>query len=226
MAALPSLVIFDCDGVLVDSEPVANRVVATALTALGWPMTPEQADHRFLGMSFPDMVPVIEAQLRITLPSTWRDSLLHQLMDEMATTVSAIPGAIAALDAVDALGIPWRIGSNSSHAEMRVKFARIGITARAAGRIHSFEDVARGKPAPDLFLAAAAAEGVAPASCLVIEDSVTGATAAAAAGMRCLGYVPHGHHPALAATGAHLFSDMYCLGALLRLPEPRPPAAK
>ncbi len=211
----PSLIIFDCDGVLVDSEPVSNRVVASELTRLGWAMTPEEADTRFLGMTFPDMVPVIEAQLQRTLPDSWRDDLIGELMNRMAEEVEPIPGALAALHGVSALGLPWRIASNSSHREMAVKFRRIGIEALAAGRIHSFEDVARGKPAPDLFLAAAAAEGIAPSATLVIEDSVTGARAAAAAGMACLGYAPHGDNPRLRETGAFLFDDMHTLPALI-----------
>ncbi len=217
------LVIFDCDGVLVDSEPVANRVVAAELTRLGWPMTPEEADQRFLGMSFPDMVPVIEAHLNRELAPAWRDHLVQTLMDEMAQSVEPIQGAIEVLHATTALGLPWRIASNSSHAEMNVKFRRIGIADLVRGRTHSFEDVPHGKPAPDLFLAAAAAENVPPAACLVIEDSVTGATAAAAAGMPCLGFSSHGPNPALAATGARLFHTMNELPSLItaRLKEGR-----
>lgn len=221
-ATRPHLIIFDCDGVLVDSEPVANRVVAVALTELGWPMTPEEADRLFLGMSFPSMVPVIEARIGRILPPDWGRGLQQTLMAAMATEVCAVPGALAALDGVTAMGLPWRIASNSSHAEMAVKFARIGIAARATGRTHSYQDVPNGKPAPDIYLAAAAAEGVAPADCLVIEDSITGARAAAAAGMPCLGFAPHGPHPALAATGAYLFDAMQDVPGIIaagRVPE-------
>jgi beta-phosphoglucomutase-like phosphatase (HAD superfamily) len=131
--------------------------------------------------------------------------------------VTAIDGAIEALDGVSALGLPWRIASNSSHEEMRVKFARIGLTERAAGRTHSHRDVGRGKPAPDLFLATAAAQGVLPAECVVIEDSTTGARAAAAAGMDCLAYVPHGDGAILRAVGAVPFRSMYNLPTLVGL---------
>ena len=133
----------------------------------------------------------------------------------LADEVTAINGALEALDGVTALGLPWRVASNSSHDEMRVKFARIGFTERVRGRVHSHRDVSRGKPAPDLFLATAAAEGVLPASCIVIEDSTTGARAAAAAGMDCLAYVPHGDGVALRAVGAVPFHSMYDLPGLL-----------
>jgi HAD superfamily hydrolase (TIGR01509 family) len=219
----PSLVIFDCDGVLVDSEPVSNRVVAQELTRLGWTMTSAEADTRFLGMTFPDMVPLIETQLGRKLPHSWRADLLRELMDRMAEEVEAVPGAIEALSAVTAIGLPWRIASNSSHIEMAVKFRRIGIADLALGRTHSFEDVARGKPAPDLFLAAAAAEGIPPAASLVIEDSVTGARAAAAAGMACLGYAPHGDNAALRETGAILFDSMHRLPGLIAAAIAGPP---
>ncbi|MCC6716626.1 MAG: HAD-IA family hydrolase [Acetobacteraceae bacterium] len=214
-AAPLRLVIYDCDGVLVDSEPVANRVVATELTALGWPMTPAEADGHFLGLTFSDMQPVIERHLRRPLSADWKQALVQKVIDAMARDATAIPGAIDALHATTALGLPWRIASNSSHEEMHVKFARLGIRDLVAGRVHSHRDVARGKPAPDLFLAAAAAQGVAPAHCLVIEDSVPGATAAAAAGMPCLGYAAHHDGARLRAIGAVPFGSMHDLPALL-----------
>lgn len=205
------LVIFDCDGVLVNSEPVANRVVAEMLTAEGWAMTPHEADRRFLGMSFPDMVPVVEAELGRTLAGGWEHRLVSAVMRALATESSPIPGAIEALHAVTALGLPWRIASNSSHGEMALKFSCIGVSDLVAGRLHSFEDVARGKPAPDLFLATAAAEGVAPEACVVIEDSSTGGRAAAAAGMMCLGFGGE----ALRSVGAFPFASMHDLPALI-----------
>ncbi len=208
------LVIFDCDGVLVDSEPVANRVVAAALTRLGWAMTPDEANDRFLGMSMTDMVTVIEARLG-KLPEGWAQGVVDTHVAALRLEVGPIPGAIAALHGVDALGLPWRVASNSSHEEMAVKFGRLGITELVAGRLHSHRDVARGKPAPDLFLAAAAAEGVAPVDCVVIEDSVPGATAAAAAGMDCLGYAPHSDGAALRAVGAVPFASMFDLPGLI-----------
>ena len=209
------LVIFDCDGVIADSEGIANRIMARVITGLGWPITTHDADRLFLGMTLSSITPMVEAHIRRTLSPGWADHVRDEFIEALGRELEPIPGAIAALDGVDALGLPWRIASNSTHEEMQVKFARIGITARVAGRTHSHRDVAQGKPAPDLFLATAAAEGVSPAECIVIEDSVTGATAARAAGMDCLAYVPHGGGGALAAVGAVPFRAMADLPSLI-----------
>ena len=209
------LVIFDCDGVLVDSEAIASRVVAEALTAEGWVMSTEQAQTLFLGMSLPDMLPLISRHMRRPLPASWPVELAGRLTETLAREAIAIPGAIDALHAVSAMGLPWRVASNSSHAEMRTKFAALGISTLVDGRLHSFEDVARGKPAPDLFLATAKAQGVTPDACVVIEDSARGARAAAAAGMDCLGYAAHTSHAELIAEGAAPFRSMFDLPELL-----------
>ncbi|MCW3473623.1 HAD family hydrolase [Limobrevibacterium gyesilva] len=209
------LVIFDCDGVIVDSEPVANRLVAEALTRLGWSMTPADADRHFLGMTLTDMVPVIEARLGQRLPDGWKQGLMSTMVDTLGREATAIAGAVEALRAVSALGLPWRVASNSSHEEMRAKFACLGISDLVAGRVHSHRDVGRGKPEPDLFLAAAAAEGIPPAACVVIEDSLPGARAAAAAAMDCLGYAPHSDGSHLRAAGAVPFRSMFDLPGLI-----------
>ncbi len=209
------LVIFDCDGVLVDSEPVSNRVVAAELTALGWPMAPEEADRQFLGMTLTDMVPVIEHRLGRTVPPGWKQALMQRLVDALEREAEPVAGALDALAGVSALGLPWRVASNSSHEEMHAKFARVGILSIVSGRLHSHRDVGRGKPAPDLFLAAAAAEGVAPDACVVIEDSQVGVRAASAAGMDCLGYAPHSDGAALRALGAVPFHSMFDVPGLV-----------
>ncbi len=210
------LVIFDCDGVIVDSEPVSNRIIAEDLTAQGWPMRTEDATRLFLGATLPDMVPTIETRLGKTLPATWQADLTVRIVAALAVEATPIPGAVEALQALSAMGVPWRVASNSSHAEMRAKFARLGIRGLVDGRVHSHTDVARGKPAPDLFLAAAAAAGVNPAECLVIEDSVPGVRAAMAAGMDCLGFAPRSDGAVLRAEGAVPFQAM---GELPRLVE-------
>ncbi len=213
------LVIFDCDGVLIDSEPLCDRVVATELTELGWPMTPSECHHRFVGMSFYDMQPLIEAQLDRSLSATWVDNLVARLTAVLRTESRPVPGAAEALAAVAALHLPYRIASNSSHTEMDAKFACAGLAELVAGRLHSAVDIiaggGRGKPAPDIFLAAAAAEGVASEQCLVIEDSLLGVRGAIAAGMECLGFSPSGDNPALRTSGAALFHSMFDLPALL-----------
>lgn len=221
MRAAPlRLVIFDCDGVLIDSEPLCDRVVAAELTGLGWPMTAAECHARFIGMSFYDMQPIVEAALGRALDATWVDGLVTRLIAVLTNEVELVPGAREALYAVTELGLPWRIASNSSHSEMAAKFARTGLMDLVAGRLHSAMDViaigGRGKPAPDLFLAAAAAQGVDPAHCMVIEDSLPGVRGAIAAGMECLGFSPSGDGAALVAAGATLFHRMPDLGLLLR----------
>ena len=214
------MVIFDCDGVLIDSEALCNRVVATILTNTGWPMTPEECEHLFIGMSFYAMQPIIETHIGRSLGATWVDTVVEQVTDAMTHEVEPMPGAREALEAVTELGLPWRIASNSSHQEMDAKFGRAGWRDLVADRLHSSVDVivlgGAGKPAPDVFLAAASAEGIEPAHCIVIEDSVHGASAARAAGMDCLGLVPHGDGANLRAAGAIPFRSMHDLPALLR----------
>jgi HAD superfamily hydrolase (TIGR01509 family) len=201
--------------VLINSEPVVNRVVAAELNRLGWRITPEECCRRFLGLDLDTMVPLIEATLGRPLPAAWQDSLTSDIVAALRLESPMIPGARSALDRVTALGIPWRVASNSSHDEMVAKFAANGLLHLTSGRTHSFRDVPRGKPAPDLFLAAAAAEGVAPPECLVVEDSVAGVTGAIAAGMTCLGYSSKGDGLALSAAGAIPFHDMTLLPDLI-----------
>ena len=201
---------------LIDSEPVVNRVVAAELTHLGWAVTPEECRRRFLGLDLPTMIPLIEASLGRPLPPSWHGSVTTEIIAALRTKAPMVPGARTALDRISALGLPWRVASNSSHEEMTVKFAANGILHLTTGRTHSYRDVPRGKPAPDLFLAAATAEGVAPSDCLVIEDSVPGVTGAIAAGMTCLGYSPQGDGLALTAAGAIPFHDMTILPDLIR----------
>lgn len=179
-------------------------------------MTADEAYQRFLGLDLNAMVPLIEATLGHSLPTGWLDRITARIVDGLHTDAPMVPCAHEALEAVDAMGLPWRIASNSSHAEMRAKFAANNLLEVVAGRLHSFTDVPHGKPAPDLFLAAARAQGVPPAACLVVEDSIPGVTGAIAAGMRCLGLSRHGDGRDLAAAGATIFRDMRDLPELLR----------
>lgn len=214
------LIIFDCDGVLIDSEGLCNRVVAEILTAHGWPMTPNECEHLFIGMSFYAMQPVIERHIGRALGAGWVDGVVGIVTAAMEREVEPMPGARQALEAVTALGLPWRIASNSSHTEMDAKFGRAGWMHLVAGRTHSAVDVialgGAGKPAPDVYLAAAAKQPAAPAHCLVIEDSVHGIAAARAAGMDCLALVRRGGGAAERAAGGVPFRSMCDLPELLR----------
>lgn len=202
MSKRPALIIFDCDGVLIDSEGPASAVCAVAVMELGWTMTSEEALRTFMGMRIADMPAIIERHTGRAVPGGWVDDMRGRLIAALDTQSALIPGAREAVEDVVAAGLPYRVASNSSHDEMTVKFARTGLTALMAGRMHSARDVGVGKPAPDVFLAAALAEGVDPADCLVIEDSVLGVRAAVAAGMPVLGLDLHGDGAALAAAGA------------------------
>jgi HAD superfamily hydrolase (TIGR01509 family) len=217
MTPLPlRLVIFDCDGVLVDSEGPSSRLVAAEVTALGWPITADDSRSLFIGRRLSDIPAIIEPQLGHPVPPGWVGQLRDRLIALLAAEVEVMPGAHAVLAATTALGLPFRVASNSSHEEMAVKFERTKLTALVTGLTHSARDVAAGKPAPDVFLAAAAAAGVAPGACLVIEDSVPGALAARAAGMACIGLAPHGDDPALRAAGAVLIRSLSELPTILR----------
>jgi HAD superfamily hydrolase (TIGR01509 family) len=216
----PRLVIFDCDGVLIDSESLSNRVLAQMLTEDGWPMTEEESDRRFIGLSFYDVQPIAEAHLGRSLGIDWLDRIVARVTEVMSRDAVPVPGAREALEAVTALALPWRIASNSSHTEIAAKFGRCGWADLVDGLVHSAVDAiavgGAGKPAPDVFLAAAAAAGVAPEHCLVVEDSVAGATAARAAGMDCLALIRHGDGAAMRVAGAVPFASMHDLPALLR----------
>ncbi len=212
-------ILFDCDGVLADSEAIANALVADDLTARGWVMTRHEAEHRFLGLSLPQMLPMIEAELG-RMPAGWAENLSDRITEAMAREVIAIEGALEAVAAVRATGLGHAVGSNSSRAELVAKLGRLGLAETFAGRVVSYQDVASGKPAPDIWLRCASLVGAEPARCVVVEDSLAGVRAARAAGMRVLGYAPAdtsggGTAERLAAAGALPFARMAELPGLI-----------
>ena len=214
--ALPlRLVIFDCDGVLVDSEAPSNRVVAEEVSKLGWAMTEAESMRLFVGFTLEQIAPLVAARIGRAVPDEWVEALRQRIIAVLSREVALVPGVREAIAAAEGFGLACRVASNSSHREMRAKFARTGLMDLLE-RAHSADDVAAGKPSPDVFLHAAAAEGIAPGACLVIEDSVPGAMGAAAAGMACLGYDAHGDGARLRAAGATVFRAMSDLPALFR----------
>ena len=216
----PELIIFDCDGVLIDSEALCDRVVSEELRRAGWDLSAAECHRLFLGLTFPDTQLAAETHLGAPLGPHWVEQVVRRVTEVMAAEAQPIQGARDALVATTALGLPFRIASNSSHTEMAAKFARAGLANLVHGRIHSAYDMIalgkQGKPAPDLFLAAAAAEGIPPAACVVIEDSLPGVQAAIAAGMTCLGFSPETDGSHLRAAGALPFAAMSALPDLLR----------
>ncbi|GLR67672.1 hydrolase [Acidocella aquatica] len=200
------MIIFDCDGVIIDSEGIASTICARDISERGWEMTAQQAQDYFLGMSITDMQPMIETRIGRALPAAWRAELAQKLVAALGTDSKLIPGAREMLERVNTLGIPWCIASNSSDEELAVKFSRTGISHLTDGRAYSAASViakgGRAKPAPDLFLAAAAGSQIHPQNCLVVEDSALGITGAVAAGMPCYGFAPDGNAAPLLAAGA------------------------
>ena len=179
------LVIFDCDGVLVDSERLAVRVEARYLAELGWPLTEAEIVERFLGRTAEYMDEAIEARLGSRLPGDWKDQFQRRYREAFAAELVAVDGVEAALDQITA---PTCVASSGSHDKLRFTLGHTGLYGRFEGRIFSGYDVADGKPAPALFLPAAARMGADPARCAVVEDSLYGVLAARAAGMRAFGY--------------------------------------
>ena len=208
-----SLVIFDCDGVLVDTERIAVRIDVIVLAELGWPMTEAEVVERFMGRSDEEMTADIEAHLGRRLPASWEEPFRHLYRQAFEAELEPVAGVVAALDAI---AIPTCVASSGTHEKIRFTLGLTGLYERFAGRIFSVSDVARGKPAPDLFLHAAARMGVPPAQCAVVEDSRYGVEAARAAGMRAFGYAgglaPKG---ALAGPQTIVFEDMRELPDLL-----------
>jgi HAD superfamily hydrolase (TIGR01509 family) len=212
----PAAVLFDCDGVLADSEGLVNRIVAEDLTARGWRLSADQARETFLGMALPDILPVIEARVG-PLPPRWARDLSQRISGAMLAELDPVEGAVAAVRAVAAAGLPLAVASNSSREELRAKLARLGLAGLFGARVFSFEDVAEPKPAPDIYLAAAAACGAVPGACVVVEDSLLGCRAGIAAGCRVLGFARETDASVLAAVGAEPFARMEELPALLGL---------
>ncbi|WP_329087587.1 MULTISPECIES: HAD-IA family hydrolase [unclassified Streptosporangium] len=211
------LVIFDCDGVLVDSEHIAVRVHSAVLTDLGWPLTEAEVTERFVGRSSKSIDEEIEAHLGrlLTVEAAERFHRLHrEAVDAELTPVDGI------VEALDAITLRTCVASGGSHDKMRHTLGRTGLYQRFEGRIFSATEVTHGKPAPDLFLHAAERMGADPAACVVVEDSRYGVQAARAAGMRVFGYCG-GLRPAhwLEGPDTVVFDDMRELPALLT--EPR-----
>jgi HAD superfamily hydrolase (TIGR01509 family) len=183
------LLIFDCDGVLVDSEALSCQVDAEFLTALGVPYTADEIARQFVGVSLKDMIARIEADRGCKLPEDFGERLNRTLFARFETDLKPIAGIRKAI-----LALPFRRCVASSSTPERIAFSlRIAGLDDLFDHIFSSTEVPRGKPAPDLFLHAAARMGVRPEGCLVIEDSMAGVQAAVAAGMRVIGFTGGEH---------------------------------
>jgi HAD superfamily hydrolase (TIGR01509 family) len=208
------LVIFDCDGVLVDSEPIANRVFCAMLNELGLPVTLDDMFERFVGLSMPQCMRLVTDMLGSDPPEDFVHRLHSRTDAALRQHVTAVPGVSEVLEAIAPL--PICVASSSGHDKIRLMLAATGLLGRFENRIFSVADVAHPKPAPDVFLHAARSMGALPARCAVIEDTPTGVRAGVAAGMRVLGFCAHTPAQRLREAGAHaLFQEMRLLPGLL-----------
>ncbi|MFF4748251.1 HAD family hydrolase [Streptomyces sp. NPDC002514] len=208
------LVIFDNDGVLVDSEPISNRLLADYLTELGHPTSYEDSLRDYMGAAMHRVHDLVAERTGQRLPDDFDDVVHARVFAAFEQELKPIAGAVGVLEKLAADGVPYCVASSGSHERIRVGHRTTGLDRWfEEARIFSAQDVGRGKPAPDLFLYAAERMGVAPGRCVVVEDSPLGVQAAVAAGMDVYGFTAM--TPPERLTGAdRLFSDM---GELLDL---------
>ena len=210
------LVIFDCDGVLVDSEPITNTVFAQMLSELGISLSLPDMYERFVGQSTAHCCELIADMLGRPVPEGFMATYRARSDAALAAQLKTVAGIEASLDALDRVGMKYCVASNGTHEKMRTTLGVTGLLARFEGRLFGITDVAHGKPAPDLFLLAAASYAVKPAHCAVIEDTPTGVKAAVAAGMPVYGYCALTPKQRLVEAGARIcFADMRRLPRLL-----------
>jgi len=206
------LVIFDCDGVLVDSERLAVRTEAEILAGLGWPLSESEVVDRFVGRSASYMHHEIERHLSRSVD--WDVEFERRYREVFEQELAPVPGIVAALDQITTLTC---VASSGSHEKMTFTLGLTGLLDRFDGRIFSVDEVANGKPAPDIFLYAASKMGVVPHRCAVIEDSVSGVTAGLAAQMTVFAFAGGvTGSEKLSLDGAVVFDDMAALPDHLR----------
>ena len=214
-------VLFDCDGVLVDSEFITNGVLRDMLEEIGWKLTHAECMRIFVGKAVKDERAVIEAHTGQPFSDEWMARFRERRNAGLMHGVSAIPGAVDAVANIHALyGGRMACASGADRLKVELQLQKCGLMPYFEGRIFSGHEMPRSKPAPDVYLAAAAALGVDPKRCAVVEDTVTGATAGVAAGAMVFGYSPpgagHDAPAALRQAGATtVFTDMRELAALL-----------
>ncbi|MFD8212069.1 HAD family hydrolase [Streptomyces sp. NPDC059695] len=200
------LVIFDNDGVLVDSEPISNTLLAGFLTELGHPTTYEESVRDYMGSAMHTIHELVEERSGEKLPADFDDVFHARVFAAFQAELEVVAGAGDVLKGLAAAGVPYCVASSGSHERIRVGHRKTGLDVWFTDEtIFSAEDVGRGKPAPDLFLHAAERMGVAPERCVVVEDSGPGVQAALAAGMDVYGFTAM--TPEAKLTGAKGFFD-------------------
>lgn len=206
------LVIFDCDGVLVDSEPLANRVLSECFQAAGFPISYETCVAEMVGLALPTCFKLAAEWHGKAVPDNFTETVQSRTFQAIREELQPVPGIRAAIEAIP---LPRCVASSSEMDKIHLSLDKTGLAPLFADGIYSAQQVSRGKPFPDLFLFAAEQMGVAPRDCVVIEDSFYGARAATAAGMTVLGYAGSGFAGQLSEEGATVFDDMAALPALL-----------
>lgn len=212
------LLIFDCDGVLIDSEPVTARAQADLLTRFGYVVSAEDMIRRFTGVSERDMYATIEGELGRALPDAFHDEAGDAVAEAFRTDLTATAGIH---EVIGTIKVPISVASNSPPYQLRLGLELVGLYDAFTPNVFSASEVRSGKPAPDLFFHVADRMGVRPDCCLVIEDSMSGVAAARAAGMPVIGFAggthcPPGHQRRLSDAGAVLtFTEMRQLPGLM-----------
>ena len=207
-------ILFDCDGVLVDSEPITNGVLVQMLGKLGWTLSLEECMRIFVGKAVKDEMALIEQRTGVKLTQDWLQDFWARRNEALARDLVIVPGAAEGVRAVHAaLGGRIACASGADRRKVELQLAKVGLLDAFEGRIFSGHETPRSKPWPDVYLAAAQALGADPARCAVVEDTVTGALAGIRAGATVFGYCPggagHSSAAALREIGvAHLFEDM------------------
>lgn len=209
-------VIFDCDGVLVDSERLVTQVESEHLKRLGLELSPEEARVEFLGLTVTDTAARIQQQIGGTLPPEWLHDWGMWTALMLTRSLRAVPGVSAVVEGLHRIGVPTCVASQSPLPRVQLSLAVTGLAQYFGERVFTASMVARPKPAPDLFQYAAEQMGVEPRSCIVVEDSPSGVAAAVAAGMDVLGYAADSDADRLAAAGAEVFREMGEVPELLR----------
>ena len=214
----PGLVVFDCDGVLVDTEVLQVAVEARVLTDVGWPIEPDEVVSRWMGRSAAAQHAEIVERLGQEVADRYEEISRSEIHDAFDRELVEIDGISGLLDVLEGAGVPTCVASSGSHERMRRTLGITGLVDRFTGRVFSALEVEHGKPAPDLFLHAASRMGVAPSGCVVVEDSPYGVLGGVAAGMRVLGYGSGLAGPGpLRDAGAEVFTRMSDVPALLGL---------
>ena len=206
------LVIFDCDGVLVDSEPLVNRAFVDVLLNDGVGLHLEDSLARFTGASLASRVAAVRADHGWCPSDSFHRDFEARLGELLHRDLRPVSGV---RDVVSGLKVPRCVASNGTRLEMTGRLAQVELLDLFAPHLFSAADRGQPKPSPDVYLHAASIMGVAPASCAVVEDSIPGAQAGIAAGMQVFGYVPSGSSNQLSRLGASVFTSMVQLPALL-----------